>query len=119
MQKRFLIAALAASLSLPLALNAADGKKKGGPFAAADKDSDGKITKAEFVAAMTARLGSDSAATSRFAQLDKDGDGSLTRQEFNAGMGEKKGDDKKSDDKDSDGKKGEGKKGGKKKTDGN
>ena len=114
MQKRFLIAALAASLSLPMALNAADEKKKGGPFAAADKDSDGKITKVEFVAAMSSRLGSDSAANTRFAQLDKDSDGSLTRQEFNAGMGEKKGDDKSSD-----GKKGEGKKGGKKKTDGN
>ena len=91
MQKRILIAAIAASLSLPLALNAADeSKKKGGGFTTADADSNGKVTQTEYVAAMKGRL-EEAAAKARFTELDKDKDGSLSRDEFNAGTGGKKG----------------------------
>ncbi|MSU49704.1 MAG: hypothetical protein EXS37_11575 [Opitutus sp.] len=87
MQKRILIAAIAAALSLPLALHAADENKKGGGFKAMDTDKDGKVSKKEFVAAQK-----DAAkAESRFAQLDKNGDGFLTEEEFVAGQKKKKG----------------------------
>jgi HlyD family secretion protein len=46
-------------------------------FARLDKDSDGKISKAEAPEQML----------DRFADLDKDGDGSLSLDEFKAGMG--------------------------------
>jgi Ca2+-binding EF-hand superfamily protein len=95
MQKnnRILIAALAAVLSLPLALRAADEPKKKGPFVTADANNDGKVSLDEYVAAMKDRLDA-TAAKARFADLDKDKDGFLSRQEFNAGVGEKKGGDK-------------------------
>lgn len=96
MQKRILIAVTAALLSLPLALNAADQAKKKGPFMAADADNDGKVTLAEYVAAVKGKL-DDTAAKAKFADLDKDKNGSLSREEFNAGAGEKKGGKKKKD----------------------
>jgi len=90
MQKRILIAATAALLSLPLVLNAADGnKKKGGGFTAADTDGDGKVSETEYVAAVKSRMAED-AAKKRFAALDKDKDGSLSREEFGSGGGKKK-----------------------------
>lgn len=90
MQKRILIAATAALLSLPLVLNAADeNKKKGGAFAAADTNGDGKISEAEFVASVKGKM-DDEAAKKRFAALDKDKDGSLSREEFAAAGGGKK-----------------------------
>lgn len=93
MQKHILIAATAALLSLPLALNAAaDGKKKG-PFVVADTDGDGKVSKTEYVVALKGKL-EKAAAETKFADLDKNKDGSLDRQEFNAGAGEKKGGEK-------------------------
>ena len=106
MQKRILIAATAALLSLPLALNAADQAKKKGPFVVADTDGNGSVSKAEYVAAMAGKL-DKAAAETRFGTLDKNKDGSLDRQEFNAGAGEKKGGDKgdKADDKKGGGKK--------------
>jgi Ca2+-binding EF-hand superfamily protein len=99
MQKRILIAATAVLLSLPLALNAADEnkkKEKGGAFATADADHDGKVSKTEYVTAMTGKL-EKAAAETKFADLDKDKDGFLSQQEFNAGAGEKKGGKKKKD----------------------
>ena len=97
MHKRILIAATAALLSLPLAVNAADeGKKKGGPFMAADTDNDGKVTLAEYVAAVKGKM-DDAAAKARFAELDKDKNGSLSREEFNAGAPKKDGGKKKAD----------------------
>ena len=84
MQKRILIAATAALLSLPLALNAADEKKKGGGFAAMDKDKDGKVSKAEFIEA-TKGKSDEKAATARFATLDTDKNGSLSQEEYSAG----------------------------------
>ncbi len=88
MNKRTLITvAIAALISLPLALNAADEpKKKGGGFAAMDTDKDGKVSKKEFVAAQK-----DAAkGESRFAQLDKNNDGFLSQEEFAAGQKKKK-----------------------------
>lgn len=94
MQKRFLIAAIAASLTIPLAsYAAADAKKKGGGFAAADADGDGKVTQAEYVAAVKSKM-DDKAAKARFAELDKDGNKSLSQEEFSAGS---KGGKKKKD----------------------
>ena len=97
MKKSVLTAALAASLSLPLALHAADEAKKKGPFVAADTNGDGKVSQTEYVAAMKGKL-DEAAAKAKFADLDKNKDGSLSREEFNAGGGEKKGGRKKSAD---------------------
>lgn len=96
MHKRILIAATAALLSLPLALNAADETKKKGPYMLADTDGDGKVSKVEYVAAMKDKLDAKAADT-KFTDLDKDKDGFLSREEFNAGGGEKKGGRKKKD----------------------
>ncbi|MES2696802.1 MAG: EF-hand domain-containing protein [Verrucomicrobiota bacterium] len=95
MQKNIIIAALAAALTIPLALHAADEKKKG-PFMVADADNDGKVTQAEYVAAVKGKM-DDTAAKAKFADLDKDKNGSLSRDEFNAGAGPKKGGGKKKD----------------------
>ena len=86
MNKRILTAVFAALISLPLVVNAADEKKKGGGFAAMDKDGDGKVSKKEFVASQK----DASKAESRFAQLDKNNDGFLTQEEFAAGQKKKK-----------------------------
>jgi hypothetical protein len=96
MQKRILLAAVAVALSLPLASHAADESKKKGPFMAADTDGDGKISQAEYVAAVKGKM-DDKAAKAKFADLDKNNDKSLSREEFNAGAGEKKGGKKKQD----------------------
>ena len=96
MQKQIQIAALAALLSLPLALSAADETKKKGSFVAADTNHDGKVSQTEYVAAMKGKL-DDAAAKAKFADLDKNKDGALSAQEFNAGGGEKKGGKKKKD----------------------
>ena len=94
MQKRFVIAAIAALLSIPLAVTAAEGRKKGGGFAAADKNSDGKLDQAEYVAYVKASKSGagkeDAAIKARFKGLDKDGNGSLSQEEFSAGMKKKK-----------------------------
>ena len=90
MNKRNLIAAaFVALISLPLAVHAADEKKKGGGFAAMDSDKDGKVSKKEYMAAMEGK-GDASKAENRFKSLDKDGDGFLTQEEFAAGQKKKK-----------------------------
>ena len=96
MHHRILIAASVVLLSLPLASHAADETKKKGPFMAADADGDGKVSQAEFVAAMKGSL-DEPAAKAKFAELDKDKNGSLSREEFAAAAGEKKGGRKKKD----------------------
>lgn len=96
MKKHITIAALAAFAILPLASQAADEKKAKGPFALADADNDGKVTQAEYLAAVKGKM-DDAAAKAKFADLDKDKNGSLTREEFNAGAG-KKGEGKKKKD---------------------
>jgi hypothetical protein len=114
MQKRILIAATAALLSLPLALNAADQAKKKGPFVVADTDGNGSVSRDEYIAVMAGKL-DKAAATTKFAELDKNKDGSLDRQEFNAGAGAKKDGEKTDKTEKTDDKKG----GGKKKKDAN
>ena len=94
MQNKILIAATAVLLSLPLALHAADENKKKGGFAMADTNGDGKVSQAEYVAAVKGKM-DDAAAKAKFAELDKNKDGSLSREEFAAGAGEKKGGKKK------------------------
>lgn len=93
MQKRFIIAAIAALLSIPLAVTAAE-KKKGGGFTAADKNSDGKLDSKEYVAYVKASKSGadkkDEEIMARFKELDKDGDKSLSQEEFSAGMKKKK-----------------------------
>lgn len=96
MQKQIKLAVVAALLSLPLALNAADEAKKKGPFVGADTNSDGKVSQAEYVAAMKGKM-DDAAAKAKFTELDKNKDGSLSQEEFSAGGGEKKGGKKKKD----------------------
>lgn len=95
MKKHIVIAATAALLSLPLALNAADEAKKKGPFTVADANNDGKVTQAEYVAFTKGKM-DEAAAKAKFTDLDKNKDGALSREEFNAGAGEKKGGKKKS-----------------------
>ena len=89
MNSRFTAAAIAALLSLPLALQAADKPKKNVTFAAADADKDGKVSVSEYVVAMKGKL-DDGAARAKFAELDKDKNGSLSREEFEGRTGEKK-----------------------------
>jgi Ca2+-binding EF-hand superfamily protein len=85
MKNRILLpAVIAALLSLPLALNAAESKKGG--FAAMDKNGDGKLDKKEFTAAQK----DPAKAEKRFAQLDTDNDGFLTQKEMAAGQKKKK-----------------------------
>ena len=80
---------MAVLLTLPLALSAADGTKKKGAFMTADTDGDGKVSLAEYVAAMKGKL-DEAAAKARFAELDKDKNGSLSPDEFSTGTGERK-----------------------------
>lgn len=95
MKKRILIAATAALVSLPLVLNAADEKKKGGgAFAAADTNHDGKLSPEEFAKAVEGKMDAE-ATKARFKALDKDSDGFLSREEFAAGGAGKKGGGKK------------------------
>lgn len=98
---RLLVTVLASALALPAVSFAAkgDAKKNGkapAGFAAIDKDSDGNLTEAEFVAAMEGR-GNDTAAKKRFSALDKDNNGKVSKDEFEAGRagGEKKKGNKK------------------------
>ena len=91
--RRILISTLVAVLALPLAVQAAKGDRKKGDaadaFAKADKDGDGVVTEAEFIAAMGGKGGEDT-AKKRFARMDKDHDGKLTKEEFSAAAGKKK-----------------------------
>lgn len=87
MNKRsILTVAIAAFLSLPLAVTAAD-KKKGGGFGAMDTDGDGAVSKAEFKAQMgkSGKM-NDEQIDNRFKSLDKDNNGKLSAEEFAAGQ---------------------------------
>jgi hypothetical protein len=86
--RTLLTAALAALLSLPLALSAADeAKKKGGGFESMDANKDGKLSKEEF----TKNQKDPAKAESRFAQLDTNKDGFLSKEEVAAGQKKKEG----------------------------
>lgn len=83
---RLLVVTIATAVALPSAVFAAkaDRKKNATPaatFATIDKDSDGVISEAEFLAAEKGKV-SDEAAKSRFAAMDKNSDGKLAKDEF-------------------------------------
>jgi hypothetical protein len=91
---RLLCSLIVAAAVLPVAANAAKGEHKKGAhkavsFTTADKDNDGVVTEAEYVAALKDSLGEEG-AKSKFATLDKDHDGKLTKEEFGPDSGEKK-----------------------------
>jgi Ca2+-binding EF-hand superfamily protein len=86
---RMLVATLAVAISLPVAFAAKGGGKKKDAssqpeFSVVDKDTDGSISQAEYVAAMKDKLGEEG-AKSKFAELDKDKNGSLSKEEYAAG----------------------------------
>ncbi len=91
---RILIATLATAIAVPAVSFAAkaDRKKKtdtAAAFPAADKDSDGVVTEAEYIAAKKSAVGEEAAKT-QFGKLDKDANGKLSKDEFGAGEGAKK-----------------------------
>jgi Ca2+-binding EF-hand superfamily protein len=88
MKNKFPIAVIAALITLPLVASAAD-EKKGGGFAALDKNGDGKISKEEFMASPSAQKDSGK-AESRFKALDTNNDGFLSKEEYAAGQKKKK-----------------------------
>ena len=91
MNKRTLITAVfAAIISLPLVVNAADEKKKGGGFGSMDANKDGKVTCEEYCAVVTKSGKTDEAtAKKRFEALDTNKDKSLSAEEFAAGQKKK------------------------------
>lgn len=99
---RLLITALVSALALPIAAFAAKGEKKkkndtpAANFATMDKDSDGFVSEAEFIAA-TKGSGTEEAAKTKFSSLDKDQNGKLSRDEVAAAGKGKKGKKKKKD----------------------
>ena len=85
------VAALTAALVLPFTVFAAKGEKKPKAepppaFATVDKDSNGSIEEAEYVAAVKGRL-TEEAAKTQFAALDKNHDGKLSSEEYAADTG--------------------------------
>src|SRR5882724_2814474 len=85
---RIILAAVAASLILPLSAHAAkadkkksDAKNPAATFATYDTDKSGSLSQEEYVAAMKEKLGEDGAKT-HFAELDKNHDGQLSKEEF-------------------------------------
>ena len=91
MLKKFCFVAVAAALVLPV-LGTAQEKKGKTPeerFAALDKNSDKKLSKEEFVAAIT-DAEKKTKAEARFATADKDKDGFLSLEEYKEGTMKKK-----------------------------
>jgi Ca2+-binding EF-hand superfamily protein len=83
---RILLTPLVVALALPLAAFAAKGDRKKNEtpavsFTTIDKDSDGVVTEAEYIAAAKDKL-SEEAAKAHFASLDKNSDGKLSKEEF-------------------------------------
>ena len=89
LSRHILVSSLVVALAVP-AVFAAKGERKKSKdtaevpaFATVDKDSDGSVSEAEFVAA-NEKLGAV-AAKSRFELLDKSKDGKLSKEEYAAG----------------------------------
>lgn len=88
--RTLLTVALAALLSLPLALSAADEAKKKGPSftdICAGKDH---ATLADFKKALAGGKMDDAAIEKRFKALDSDANGKVTQAEYSAGQKKKK-----------------------------
>ena len=98
--RQILLAALAGVILMPAVVLAAKGEaKKGGSrpdFATLDKDGDGVVSEAEYLAGAKGE-GTEAQAKKRFAALDADHDGKVTKEEMSArrGGGKKKGKDSK------------------------
>jgi hypothetical protein len=90
MKTKIISTAVIAAFSMALAVNAAEGeqKKKGGGFASLDKNGDGSVDKAEYMASPAAQKDTGK-AEARFKTLDKNGDGKLSKEEFEAGQKKK------------------------------
>jgi hypothetical protein len=93
LSKLAVCAALVAAFSMPFTAQAAKGdrknKKAAAPaFSTLDKNSDGSITKEEYVAAMKDSIGEETANT-QFASMDKNSDGKLSSEEYSASSGKK------------------------------
>jgi Ca2+-binding EF-hand superfamily protein len=90
-----LILLAAVVLTAPLAVFAAKGEAKPKTalpkvsFETADKDKDGSVTEAEFLAAMGENA-DQKRAKARFAQLDANHDGKLSKEEMESGAKKKK-----------------------------
>ena len=91
--RRLLLVTIAATIALPISAFAAKGNKKTPEappdFATVDKDGNGSVSEAEYVAAMKSKLTED-AAKAQFATLDKDKDGELSKEELAAPVETKK-----------------------------
>lgn len=85
-----LLAACAAALGLASVGFAADGNKPNRAFGKADTNGDGKISEAEYVAAVKDKTDEAKAKTA-FGRRDKNKDGALSAEEFKPAT-EKKGD---------------------------
>lgn len=95
---RLILPLLALAVAGPVTLQAAKGERRNKnqqqealpvAFAAADKDGSGSVTKEEFTAALTEKLG-EAGATSKFASLDKNSDGKLSKEEYSGATETKK-----------------------------
>lgn len=88
LSKLALCAAFAAAFTLPLTAEAAKGerknKKPAPAFSSVDQDSDGAVTKEEYLAAMKNSIGEETAKT-QFATMDKNKDDKLSSDEYAAG----------------------------------
>jgi hypothetical protein len=92
LSKIALCAAVAAAFSLPFTAHAAKGNKNKGAapaFSSVDKNSDGNISKDEYIAAMKDSIGEETAKT-QFASLDKNKDDKLSSEEYSAAATKKK-----------------------------
>jgi len=63
MKTKIISTAVIAAFSMALAVNAAEEKKKGGGFASLDKNNDGSVDKAEYMASPAAQKDTGKAST--------------------------------------------------------
>jgi Ca2+-binding EF-hand superfamily protein len=91
--KKILTALLVCGMFMPLVVGVNAQEKKGKSpeeqFKSLDKDSDGKLSKAEFVARITDPEKKTKAET-RFSRIDKNNDGFLSLEEYKEGTMKKK-----------------------------
>jgi len=91
--KKILTALLVCGMFMPLVVGVSAQEKKGKSpeeqFKALDKNNDGKLDKAEFVARITDPEKKTKAET-RFSRIDKNGDGFLSLEEYKEGTMKKK-----------------------------